>query len=495
MYDIVNMLVANDRNIIYNKSIYNIKKNDYFVDNIKIISTIRNYIDEIYEQLIVNKIENECYETIINNKVNSFIDIDKIKNLCNKYNVSNEYKIEPVRFYMLAVIKGNINAMILMGDIYNDICVYDEAIKYYTMAYQKGYNEALLKIGYVYEKKGEFNIGKKYYLMAINKEIYTGYFNLGNMYHNIYEYIWKCIEETKLYNNKYILENQIKEFVITEDDNIDIIYNDDIHDYNIDDYDNNNNDNDKIFNNYYDYNKLNQLYEKSYEYYKIGCDKGIEECMEKMIDYYKNEQNDYEIDEKESELIIEYSKLLLECEPNENKKIIYYKNDNNYDNDIKERHTQIYKKYEKYIKYNIKKSNINVINEKYEDISMNYAIIGDNKNALKYARLGYKIDKYIYEKIGNQLYVHKKYNSSLLFYDKNFINGNINSVVFISNIYINYLNNNEKNNYINKLKIDDKREEIIYYIIEKFMSINKHKNAIEHIILYMSITKIKEKKR
>lgn len=488
-------------NYNYNNTynVYNIEENDISKHTeTKIVETINDYIDDVYKKLFIKntKEKENYYKKIMKDDIENPIEIKKIEKIYNEYEKNKSITLEPIKYYLLAIIKGSNEATIIVGDIFLNICMYKEAIKYYALGIKNGNYTGLINIGYAYEKRGKFEIAKKYYKMAIEKQIYKGYESLGNMYKNVYLYINKCIDEIELYHkNKYskfynnieyikaIGFKQVTGFYISINDN--------------------NDDNDDKYYNYYEHEKIENIYVKSYEYYKIGCEKGIEKCMKVMIEYYKENQNEYEINKEESLLIIEYSKFLLKTEKNEdiNKLML---NKIKIQNEITIEKIDIYKqiykkynKYEEYYRYEFDVKNYYLINRK-KDIVINYARIGDNKNAMKYGRMYYD-DKYnndIFKSIGDEYYIYEKYNDALEYYLEHYDKITKSETRYytyssmeyknIINIFINYLSEKEIIEHENKIK-KNKWKRLISFIADELIDKECYERAIKYIIMKMII--------
>uniref|UniRef100_A0A6C0H5D4 UDP-N-acetylglucosamine--peptide N-acetylglucosaminyltransferase SPINDLY n=1 Tax=viral metagenome TaxID=1070528 RepID=A0A6C0H5D4_9ZZZZ len=122
------------------------------------------------------------------------------------------------KYYLMAIEKGNDDALNNLGIIYINEKDYENAKKYYLMAIEKGYVNAIYNLGNLYcivEK--DYENAKKYYLMAIEKGNDSAMNNLGTLYCNVekdYEnakkYYLMAIEkgsDTAINNIKYIMND------------------------------------------------------------------------------------------------------------------------------------------------------------------------------------------------------------------------------------------------------------------------------------------------
>jgi hypothetical protein len=485
--------INNNVNDIYINN-YDIKTENDIIKCKKICDTINDYIENVYKKLTNENIKNKenYYENIIEHVLNNN-DIDKEMNkIINYYNCD-----DAIKYYLLAIKKGSIDAIFIMGDIYENIYMYKNALKYYAHAIINGNNNGYISIGDVYLKKGYFDVAKIYYKIAITKGINMGYIKIGKMYEYIYEYIKENISDCDkgIYN---INKNKKDNFIINE----------------------------------YNYETLNKLYKKSNEYYKIAYNKDKTNlvCLSKMIEYLKWEKinldnlDNGEINKKNCELIIEYSKKMI-IEKNkkiENKDIINvdkyrYIRDidkNKYNNKITDE-AKIFNKFDFYI------DNIEIFRNKYEiiyykdmeifveqtkrtnfyDIAINYVRIQEHENAIIYANLEYYEDIKIFDKLGYECIEYKWINQALRYYELSYIRNHNNSCIrnydirkyknfyakvesgeSIAKIFIRFLDENEKQKYILYL-IENNLIGIIYSIY----SFYKDNNNMIEVIKYAKI--------
>jgi TPR repeat protein len=89
-------------------------------------------------------------------------------------------------YYLMAVDKGNIHAMVDLGLLYeNEKGDIAGAEKYYLAAADKGDTIALVQLGYLYKnEKKDITSAEKYYMMAAEKGNANAMFNLGHLYLN-----------------------------------------------------------------------------------------------------------------------------------------------------------------------------------------------------------------------------------------------------------------------------------------------------------------------
>ncbi|MDR3218501.1 MAG: sel1 repeat family protein, partial [Dysgonamonadaceae bacterium] len=88
------------------------------------------------------------------------------------------------KYFLMAIEKGDSDAMFNLGHLYKNQEKFDLAEKYYLLAIEKGDNKALLNLGNLYCNQEKFDLSEKYYLQAIEKGDSNAMFNLGNLYAN-----------------------------------------------------------------------------------------------------------------------------------------------------------------------------------------------------------------------------------------------------------------------------------------------------------------------
>jgi len=115
--------------------------------------------------------------------------------------------IEMEKYYLMAIKKGNQDAMYNLAVYYKNIKNYIEMEKYYLMAIEKGNDKAMNNLAVYYEEiKNDIEM-EKYYLMAIEKGNRDAMNNLAYYYKNN-QYELKLL-------NLYILKNHNRDEIIT----------------------------------------------------------------------------------------------------------------------------------------------------------------------------------------------------------------------------------------------------------------------------------------
>jgi TPR repeat protein len=189
----------------------------------EIINLLQSHNNIVNDELKNIIMDNQDILTSINNKllnddynfdVNIDIDIDNyehelifiIGNLCiiyKKYNIA-------IKYYKIAIDKGNINAMNSLGVCYYDIKDYENAVKYYLMAIDKGNINAINNLGLYYDAIKDYDNAIKYYKMAIDKgdsnamnNLALYYDEIANDYNKAIKYYLIAIDKgniTSIYN-------------------------------------------------------------------------------------------------------------------------------------------------------------------------------------------------------------------------------------------------------------------------------------------------------
>lgn len=105
--------------------------------------------------------------------------------------IASYYRLENIDidkmqyYYNIAIDKGNINAMVELGEYYQfyEKNKYDLMKQYYLTAINKGNSDAMYNLGIYYEEiEKKYDLMKQYYIMAIQHDNY-------NAYERLYEYI------------------------------------------------------------------------------------------------------------------------------------------------------------------------------------------------------------------------------------------------------------------------------------------------------------------
>ncbi len=90
------------------------------------------------------------------------------------------------KYYLMAVDKGDVDAMYKLALLYDDeFKDFKKAGKYYLMAVEKGHANAMYNLALLYEDEFKyFKKAEKYYLMAVEKGNAGAMYNLANLYKN-----------------------------------------------------------------------------------------------------------------------------------------------------------------------------------------------------------------------------------------------------------------------------------------------------------------------
>ena len=131
----------------------------------------------------INNTEHQLHE-LLNSKVD---DDNTYYQIATLYNKIKKYK-ESERYYIMAIEKGNINAMNDIGNLYLKLKKYDKAEKYYKMAIEKDDNMALYYLANLYLEIRKYDQAEKYYKMAIEKGNVSAMNNLGYLYKQLGRY-------------------------------------------------------------------------------------------------------------------------------------------------------------------------------------------------------------------------------------------------------------------------------------------------------------------
>jgi len=113
-----------------------------------------------------------------------------------------------IKYYLMAIDKGNSTTMNNLGNYYHKIKYYDQMIKYYLMAIEKNNTVAMYQLSkYYWYTEKNYILAKKYFTMAIDND------NILAKKDNIlYDFIYKYFDN-------------IKECIICYDTKINIKYN------------------------------------------------------------------------------------------------------------------------------------------------------------------------------------------------------------------------------------------------------------------------------
>jgi Flp pilus assembly protein TadD len=91
---------------------------------------------------------------------------------------------EAEKYYLLAIEKGDINAIYNLGRLYQNQGKEKEAEKYYLLAIENGVIEASGNLALLYGKQGKEKEAEKYYLLAIENGDTEASYNLALLYGN-----------------------------------------------------------------------------------------------------------------------------------------------------------------------------------------------------------------------------------------------------------------------------------------------------------------------
>jgi tetratricopeptide (TPR) repeat protein len=106
---------------------------------------------------------------------------EALNNLASLYADQEKYK-EAEKYYLLAIEKGNNKALFNLASLYKDQEKYKEAEKYYLLAIEEGDNKALNNLALLYRKQEKHKEAEKYYLLAIEKDVHEALNNLASLY-------------------------------------------------------------------------------------------------------------------------------------------------------------------------------------------------------------------------------------------------------------------------------------------------------------------------
>jgi Tfp pilus assembly protein PilF len=202
----------------------------YYLDKIKyyLISKGEPYID------ITKK---KCIKLVFNLLIHNKIPKEEYNNFIWYFYLGYYYSsigdIENMlKYYKMAIDKGNSSAMNNLGNYYSSIGDIENMLKYYKMAIDKGNSIAMNNLGYYYNKKGDIENMLKYYTMAIDKGNSIAMNNLGNYYNkkgdieNMLKYYKMAIDKGNINAMTYLgyyyssigdIENMLKYYTMAID--------------------------------------------------------------------------------------------------------------------------------------------------------------------------------------------------------------------------------------------------------------------------------------
>jgi TPR repeat protein len=151
---------------------------------------------ERYYLLAIEKghIEALVYLAYLHYEQQNFIEAEKYSKLaidkghvgaCN--NLANMFEeqqkyVEAEKYYLLAIKNGDVDALYNLALLYDNQQKYKEARKYYLLAIEKEDVEALNRLANLFRKQGNYADAEKYYLLAVEKGDNKALNNLGNLY-------------------------------------------------------------------------------------------------------------------------------------------------------------------------------------------------------------------------------------------------------------------------------------------------------------------------
>jgi TPR repeat protein len=137
------------------------------------------FLKDVDEKKIIDLFNHDIIEEIDDDKYWRYIGLYYGKKIEKDYDLMKKY-------YLMAIDKGNDDAMYNLGHYYQfKEKNYDLMKKYYLMAIDKENSYAMNNLGHYYQFKEiekNYDLMKKYYLMAIDKENSYAMNNLGHYY-------------------------------------------------------------------------------------------------------------------------------------------------------------------------------------------------------------------------------------------------------------------------------------------------------------------------
>jgi TPR repeat protein len=135
------------------------------------------FLKDVDEKKIIDLFNHDIIEEIDDDKYWRYIGLYYGKKIEKDYDLMKKY-------YLMAIDKGNDDAMYNLGHYYQfKEKNYDLMKKYYLMAIDKENSYAMNNLGHYYQfKEKNYDLMKKYYLMAIDKDNGGAMYNLGYYY-------------------------------------------------------------------------------------------------------------------------------------------------------------------------------------------------------------------------------------------------------------------------------------------------------------------------
>ena len=110
------------------------------------------------------------------------------------------------KYYLMAIENGSHNAMNDLACCYMEQGKYDSAIKYYLMAIENGNRVAIHNLAFLYEKEGKYDLALKYYFMSVEQNDVAIIRHLKLFFPN--PKILQAVQ--KIYQEKQVYETEIK---------------------------------------------------------------------------------------------------------------------------------------------------------------------------------------------------------------------------------------------------------------------------------------------
>jgi TPR repeat protein/Fe2+ or Zn2+ uptake regulation protein len=107
--------------------------------------------------------------------------VEALLNLANLYSDQQKYD-QAEGYYLKAINKGHVEALNNLANLYSDQQKYDQAEGYYLKAIDKGHVEALNNLANLYSDQQKYDQAEGYYLKAIDKGHVGALFNLAILY-------------------------------------------------------------------------------------------------------------------------------------------------------------------------------------------------------------------------------------------------------------------------------------------------------------------------
>jgi TPR repeat protein len=130
-------------------------------------------------------IERKEYEKALNNLKRKDSNTGQLENtIAFVYDKFLKDNLSAEKYYLKAVVKGNVESMILLGLLYDDeFKDFNKAEVYYLKAVEKGDVRAMWNLALLYGNElNDFTRAEKYYLLAAEKENVGSMFNLALLY-------------------------------------------------------------------------------------------------------------------------------------------------------------------------------------------------------------------------------------------------------------------------------------------------------------------------